>query len=289
MQTDDHDDETLEPHADQNHARDEEQRDGTSAQSADPEHLRNKNVADQERPIRNGIGTVQTIPQREGIVAIAAVPSHESLDAVAVGDDQSGSEHDFRRVLQMAFGDEIFKAVNLADGDGQHQHHGEAGIDGASDEVGWENRGVPSGDDANREVKAHDGVDRQDQGRCQSGKQQIHRLVAVPVSGRAAPSERENAVNNFQSRIFGAVAQRRQIGDQADKPEQRRNRGVSGDGEDVPHERTAELRPYAHGVGDGEEPVGEPGTADVNGGEDARAGDREERHRFCKTVDRVAP
>ncbi len=105
---------------------------------------------DQQQVVDRSVGPVQTVPQREGVVAIAAVPAHESFNDVAVGHDQSGGEHDLGRVMQMALGDEIFQPVNLADRDGQHQHHGKAGVDRARDKVGREDRGVPSGNDADR-------------------------------------------------------------------------------------------------------------------------------------------
>ena len=87
---------------------------------------------------------MQAIPKRERVVAVAAVPSHEGFDAVAVGNDPSGGEHDLGGVLQMPIGDEIFQAVNLANRNRQHQHHGEAGVDRARDEVGREDRGMPA-------------------------------------------------------------------------------------------------------------------------------------------------
>ena len=89
--------------------------DRTGAQLANPQHLRDENVADEQRPVRNSVRSVQAVPEREGVVAIAAVPAHEGFDAVAVGDDQSGGEHHLGRVLQMALGDEIFEAVDFAD------------------------------------------------------------------------------------------------------------------------------------------------------------------------------
>ena len=114
---------------------------------------------------------MQAVPQREGVVAIAAVPSHEGFNTVSIGDDKACREHDLGGVLQVALGNEIFKAINLADRDRQHQHHRETGVDGARDEVGRKDGGVPSGDDANGEIEAHDGVDREHQRRSQSGEQ----------------------------------------------------------------------------------------------------------------------
>ena len=93
----------------------------------------------------------------------------------------------------------------------------------------------------------------------------------------------------FVQRSSRAVAQRRQIGNQSDEPEQHRNGGVSRDREHVPHQRAAELRPDAHGVGIGKQPVGEPGAAHVDQRENAGAGHGEQRHGLGKTVDRVAP
>src|SRR5580698_10030073 len=111
----------------------------------------------------------------------------------------------------------------------------------------------------------------------------------MPVAGGAAPSQREHAVDDFKSFVVGAVAQCGQIGDEADEPEEGGNCGVGGDGENVPHERAAELRPYAHGVGDGKEPVSEPGTADVDGGENSGGGDRDQGHGLGEAVDGIAP
>ena len=101
---------------------------------------------------------MQAIPQGERVVAIAAIPAHEGFDPVAVGHNQARGQHDLGGILQMALGDEILKSVNLANGDSEHQHHGEAGIDGAGDEVGREDGGVPSRNDADGEIEADHSV-----------------------------------------------------------------------------------------------------------------------------------
>ena len=90
--------------------------------------------------------------------------------------------------------------------------------------------------------------------------------------------------------VLGAVAQRRQVGDQADEPEEQRDGAVGGDREHVPDQRAAELRPDPHGVGIRQQPVGgQPRAAGVHQREQQRAGDREQRHRFREAVDRSAP
>src|SRR5581483_8438735 len=66
---------------------------------------------------------------------VPAVPGKEQLGDVAVGDDEAGGEHDLGGIVQVPEGDHVVQVVEAADGDGQHQHHGESGIDGPGDEV----------------------------------------------------------------------------------------------------------------------------------------------------------
>jgi len=56
-----------------------------------------------------------------------------------------------------------------------------------------------------------------------------------------------------------------------------------------PNQRTAEVRPVTHGVGIRKEPVRKPRTPGVRERKDAGAGNREQRHGFGETVDRVTP
>ena len=89
--------------------------------------------------------------------------------------------------------------------------------------------------------------------------------------------------------LRGAVAQRGQIGDQSDVPEEQRDRRVGRDREDVPHQRAAELRPQPHRVRVREEPEVVPGTAGVQRRIQPRRRDGEQRHRLGESVDRRAP
>ena len=148
---------------------------------------------------------------------------------------------------------------------------------------------VPARHDRHREVEADDGVDRNDQRRRDAGEQQVRGFVAVPVHRRPAPAERQHAVDDPSDARLRPIAQRREVGHQADEPEQQRNRGVGRDREHVPDERAAELRPHAHRVRIREQPVGQPRAPGVEQREDARARDREQRHRLGEPVDRRAP
>ncbi len=174
--------------------------------------------------------------------------------------------------------------------DGQGQHHREAGVDGARDEVGREDRRVPAGHDADREVEADDRVHGEDERRRHAGQEQVGVLVPLPVPRGPAPSERERAVDRARDPVLRAIAERRQIGDEAGIPEERRHRAVGRDREHVPDERAAELRPDAHAVRVRHQPVRrQPRAAGVDEREHQRARDGEERHRFRESVDRRAP
>src|ERR1035438_6080832 len=93
-------------------------------------------------------------------------------------------------------------------------------------------------------------------------------------------SPRQEAVGNFQRAMLASVAQGGQIGHQAHVPEEHRYRGVRGYREHVPHQRAAEVGLDAHGVRVWEEPVHQPGAAQVENREHARAGYREDGHGF---------
>ena len=90
-------------------------------------------------------------------------------------------------------------------------------------------------------------------------------------------------------RMCRLLAHGGEVRNQSHIPEHGRNRGVSRNREDVPHQRTAELWPHAHAAGIREHPVRQPGTAHVQQRKHAGASHGEQRHGFGETVDRVAP
>ena len=157
------------------------------------------------------------------------------------------------------------------------------------DEVRREDSGVPSGHRRHREVEADDRVHGEHQGRGQACQKQRGRLVADPVAGGAAPSHRQHSVHIFCKGHDRAVAQRAEVGDHSDVPEDHRDGGVGGDREDVPCQRRAELRPHIHGAGIRKEPVSQPGTANMDQREGARADHGEDGHGLGEAVDGVAP
>src|SRR5262245_357697 len=101
----------------------------------------------------------------------------------------------------------------------------------------------------------------QNQRRGDSRKQQVSRLVSVPVTRRTAPSHGQYPVKHLRETVFGAVAERSKIRNKSGKPEEQRDREVSRDREHVPDQRAPELWPYPHGERQREEPIGrQPGT-----------------------------
>ena len=72
--------------------------------------------------------------------------------------------------------------------------------------------------------KRDDRVHRDDQRRRQAGQEQVGRPVALPVPRRAPPAHRQEAVDVPRPAVLRPVAQGRQVGDQADVPEQQRDR-----------------------------------------------------------------
>ena len=127
------------------------------------------------------------------------------------------------------------------------------------------------------------------QRRGQPRQQQSGRLVAHPVAHRSAPAQRQDAVEILADLGIGAIAKRAQIRDHADVPEDDGDGGVSGDREDVPHQRRAELRPDRHRVGIRKQPVTQPGTAYVDHREHAGADHGKDGHGLGEAADRVAP
>ena len=100
------------------------------------------------------------------------VPAHKHFHAVAIGHDGARRQHDLAHVVEVAQRHQIFQVVELADRDGQRQHHRKARINGARDEVWRKDRGMPAGHRGDREVETNGGVYRKHQRRGKTGQQQ---------------------------------------------------------------------------------------------------------------------
>ena len=243
-------------------------------------------ISDQIAP---GVGPDRPLDGQEPLEDVAAVILEEGLHQIAVADDRAGHQHHLGRVAQVPQRDQLLQAVQIAQRNGQRQHHGKARENRPGHEVGRKNRAVPAGNDRHGKIQTDDRVDRQHQRRAQAGQQQIGRLVVLPVPGRTAPAQRQHAKKQPGPMVLGLVAQRRHVGNQAGIPEQERDRGIGRDREHVPQQRTAELRPEGHRVGIGEQPIKQPRPAQMQQRKQAGAGHREQRHRLGKAVDARPP
>ncbi len=230
------------------------------------------------------------VPDHEALVLIGAVPAEERFHRVAVTNDEAGCQHDLGHVVDVAHRDQIFEPVSGANRNRQRQHHREAGIDRAGDEVRREDGGVPPGQHRHREVEADDGVDREHQRRRDAGENQRRDLIPVPVTRRSAPAEREHAEDHLLRLRHRAISHRREVGNQADVPEHDRHGRVGRDREDVPDERASELWPQSHRVGIREQPIRcQPRPTGVDQREHRGAQHGEDRHGFGEAADRHAP
>src|SRR5437868_14242385 len=87
-----------------------------------------------------------------------------------------------------------------------------------------------------------------------------------PVAVRSAPADRKNAIKEFLDFRGGAIAKRRQVGDQHSVPEQHRNGEVGRDGKDVPEQRATEVWPDAVIVRQRRQVPRHPNAPDVHAG-----------------------
>src|SRR5271166_135331 len=232
---------------------------------------------------------MQALLSEKDVKLVATVEGHEEFDEVTVSHDEASGEHDFGHIIQVAHGNEIFQAVGFAKRNGEREHHGETGINRASNEVGRENSGMPAGNDGHREIEAHHGMHGKNQRRGESGKKQIGRLVAVPVACGIAPTHGEYSVDHLLVAALRTIPQGGEVWEQTYKPEEQRNCPVSRYRKNVPDERATELRPDSHGAGVREHVVSHPGTAGVNQREQTSAGHGEEGHGFGEPVNGSAP
>ena len=155
-----------------------------------------------KHPVHRRVGPGHAVQDHEAFVLIAAVEGGERFHHVAVADDQPGGEQHLAHVVEVAHGDEIFEAKEFPHGNRKRQHHGKSRVNRARDEVGRKNRRVPSGNDGEGKVKTHDRVHGEDQRRREAGQQQGSRFVPLPMNRRAAPSHREQTINQFRRRDF---------------------------------------------------------------------------------------
>src|SRR4030095_566944 len=152
------DDEALEPHAYVDEERGDKHDHQVASPASDPEDLGNQQVAGHHGPVSPPIGPRRPVNEGEALVDVSAVPGDEKLDNVGITYHHAREQHDLVHVLQVVNGDVSLQLEDLSGDHEQVQNHGEAGENGARDEVGGEDRRMSARQERNREVDAHDGV-----------------------------------------------------------------------------------------------------------------------------------
>ena len=111
----------------------------------------------------------------------------------------------------------------------------------------------------------------------------------MPVTHRAAPSNRCESVCKLLEATLRSITKRREIWNHSHVPENQRHSEIGTDCEDVPKKWTAELRPHLHRVWNWKEPICKPDATHVNSWKESSANNCEDGHRFCKSIDSRAP
>ncbi len=203
-------------------------------------------------------------------------------------------DHHQGHVVEVLGLDDALQVQQLAPGDQQRQHHGQAGVDGAGDEVRGEDRRVPAGQDGHRRSPRRPPSGPRSPAawpaRRRTGRPgrsaatgRPGRASRAPASGRAA------AADGLLARVLQVVARRRQVRHHAHVEEDHADGQVRGDRHHVPDQRAQEVRPDLPLGRIGDDVVEDPEPAQVDQREQAGDRDGEDRHRLGRAGDRRAP
>ena len=182
----------------------------------------------------------------------------------------------------------VFEVKELAqEGHGQDKP-GDAAENGSGHEVGSEDRRVPHGDGSHGKVPTHDGVHGNGDGNNGDCHDVHRRLKPVPLPRSALPAQGQDSVEFFPpaSRF---VAHQRPIRDDRQQKEGDAARQISADGEEIPHQGRAKLRPDVALAGIGGQPEEEPGPSEVDDGKQAADHQSKDGNHLSTTRHRTAP
>ena len=278
----------LQPHADRDAETDQEQRDRRHPHALPPQRLQRREIEDDRAPIAPGIGPDETIPHRLRL-APASPGGGKQLGQIAIGGHQPGREQQDAEHIEVARRHQRLQPQHGPQPDGQHRHHRKARKGGAQHEIGREDGGDPARHRTGRHQQRDFGMDRDHQRHRNGGGQPIALLPAMPMLRRSAPAKRAQPEENLPAPRLGSIARRRQVGQDADIPEEHRHDQIGQHREKVPGQRALELRPHAHRAGVGRHPVEAPRPAQMQDGIKPRAHDGEQRHRLGEAIEAVAP
>ena len=119
----------------------------------------------------------------------------------------------------MLVGHEIVEFIDFAEGNEKGEHHGKSSENGAGNEVGREDSGVPTRDNRGRKIERDNAVHRENKGRRDSGKNQVSLFVMGPVTIRASPAQGQQAIDHLTKSGSGPIAERGEVRDEPEIPE----------------------------------------------------------------------
>ena len=282
------DEEALDPHADDDGAgRDRGPGDGAEALDGQDGHGDDE-VADHHGPEQRREVLANALPENSHLRRSVAIPGGQPLGKGEVEPEQAHGQQQLAEIVEVE-GLEIFLQVQeLAQQRHGQDQGGDAAEDGADDEVGSEDGGVPHGHQRHGEVPGDDGVHRDGDRNNGDGHDMHGDFKPLPLPRRALPSQRQHAVD-LLAQAGGGVANSGEVGDGGQIQEGSAAGEIGGDGEEVPGQRRAEIGPYIALVGIRNHPVGEPRPPDVAKRNDAADQDRKDGDGLRAASDRAAP
>src|SRR4030095_9858293 len=169
-----HDDvEALEPHPDENEDRDEVEPGRVEADLLREEDEGGDAVAEVHAPVRPRV-LLGGLGEHAGpLEVVAAVPGGEDLADIEVAQDQAGHEDELGHGVQVLVGDVLVPVEDVAHGQDEDEHHGEAGEDGPVHEEGSEEGRVPDRHEGHGEVEGHHAVHGEHEGGGEGGEQGV--------------------------------------------------------------------------------------------------------------------
>ena len=251
---------------------DDEQQRRRAPGRAQPEHMDRQQPTGQQGPECPGVRSECAAAHDGEVERVVGPQRREDLARLAIEVGEAEAEHQPGQDIEVAGRDQRVEPEDRAQHDRGRRHEGRAGIDRGGQEGDGQQCVVPPGLHRAGEHHGRAGLQRHDQDQAEDGGDPIGLHPAGPMGRRAAPAERQDAVELGPEAApagpapidQGLVAQAGEVGQQADRPEDERHAEVADDVDRVPIERAAELGPEVEGVRVGQVPVEEPGPAEMD-------------------------
>ena len=202
----------------------------------------------------------QNLPHR----SLTAVPAEQVIVEEEVRPGHGEDQDQFAQSVKMLGSQEV---IHVFEGGPQHiedgHHCRDTRKNSANDEIGAEDGGMPPGYLTYGKIPRHDGVYREHHRDDGKGENLNGFFQAEPFSFGAAPAKRQDFVGGM-AKTSCAVARHGQVWHQRQVQVNGAAEQVSGDCQQVPHQRGTEVRPKPAGVRVGHHKIKHPNAPQVN-------------------------